>query len=269
VPWNRVLLAAAVALLGVAPAPAAASAETAEAATTCANPFTGAQPGPSSFTFTVPSTIHVGDSVAIQLSFAIANTSGFPITDLNTFAMPAAAPVALTAGSQGAVADGGSATVTLTGTWSPSAAGTQTVAASDWTFNTVAFGLTIPVTCTFTSTPPSVTRTVTPPPTLAVRPAKAEAGRPVRLSGANWAPSSSGTVSLCTDATGATGCTTIGRVTSTAAGRLCGRVLIPRGAKAGTYGIKVTVGPDTKVAPIALTKARRPGHGGHPGSRVS
>ena len=256
--------AAAVALPGataaaVALTATAASAETVAATTSCSNPFTGAQPGPSSFTFTVPTTIHPGDSVPIQLSFAVANNSGFSITDLNTFSMPDALPVALTAGSQGAVANGGAATVTLTGTWSPTATGTQTITAADWTFNTVALGLTIPVTCTFTSAPPSVTRTVTPTPTLKLATAATRPGRSVHVSGMNWTPSTTGTVSLC-DSAGT--CTVIGAARADAAGRLCGAGWIPAGATAGSYAVQVALGPDTETAPLVVLAAR-PAHHRH------
>ena len=266
---NKALFAAAgivAGLASVALTAPAAYAETITSATICANPFTGAQAGPSSFTFTVPTTIHPGDSVAVQLSFTVANSSGFPITDLNTFSMAGATPVALTAGSQGAVANGSSVTVTLSGTWSPAATGTQTIAASGWTFNTVAFGLTIPVTCSFSSTAPSITRTVTASPTLAVRPDRVEAGRRVDLSGANWAASTAGTVSLCTDAAGTANCAAIGTVRSSASGHLCGGVTVPAATAAGTYSIKVTIGADTKVAGIQVLKPPPPpGHGHGPG----
>ena len=242
-----------------------ASAETVAATTSCSNPFTGAQPGPSSFTFTVPTTIHPGDSVPIQLSFAVANNSGFDITDINTFSMPGALPVALTAGSQGAVANGGAATVTLTGTWSPTATGTQTITAADWTFNTVALGLTIPVTCTFTSAPPSVTRTVTPRPTLTLAAAATRPGRSVHVSGMNWTPSTTGTVSLC-DSAGT--CTVIGAARADAAGRLCGAGWIPAGTTAGSYDIQVALGPDTETAPLVVLRAR-PAHHRHHRHRPS
>jgi hypothetical protein len=237
----------------------AASAETVAAITSCANPFTGAQLGPSSFTFTVPATIHPGDTVPIQLSFAVANNSGFNITDINSFAMPDAVPVALSAGSQGAVPNGGSATVTLTGTWSPTAVGPQTISTAGWTFNTVALGLTIPVTCTFTSAPPSVTRTVTPRPTLTLGTAATRPGRSVRVSGMNWTPSTSGTVSLCASAGT---CTVIGAARASAAGRLCGAGRVPAGTAAGSYDIQVALGPDTETAPLVVRHAR-PAHHRH------
>jgi hypothetical protein len=243
----------------------AASAETVAATTSCSNPFTGAQPGPSSFTFTVPTTIHPGDSVPIQLSFAVANNSGFDITDINTFSMPGALPVALTAGSQGAVANGSSATVTLTGTWSPTATGTQAITAANWTFDTVALGLTIPVTCTFTSAPPSVTRTVTPRPTLTLATAATRPGRSVHVSGMNWTPSTSGTLSLCDSARA---CTVIGAARADAAGRLCGAGWIPAGTVAGSYDIQVALGPDTETAPLVVLRAR-PAHHRHHRHRPS
>jgi hypothetical protein len=264
---RRLLAASAVSLAvtlpGLALTSSAASAETVAASTSCANPFTGAQPGPSSFTFTVPATIHPGDSVPIQLSFAVANNSGFSITDINSFSMPGALPVALTAGSQGAVANGSSATVTLTGTWSPTATGTQTISAAGWTFDTVALGLTIPVTCTFTSAPPSVTRTVTPRPTVTLSAAATRPGRYVKVSGLNWSPSATGAVALC--GSGGT-CTAIGTARTNASGRLCGSGWIPLGTTAGSYGIQVTLGPDTESAPITVLAAQ-PGRGHRPAHR--
>jgi hypothetical protein len=257
--FRRVLAAAtasaALALPCITLASSAASAETIAATTSCANPFTGAQAGPSSFTFTVPATIHPGDSVPVQLSFDFANTSGFSITDVNSFSMPGAAPVALTAGSQGAIANGASATVTLTGTWSPSATGAQTISASNWTFNTVAFGLTIPVTCTFTSAPPSVTRAVTPRPTLILASGATRPGRSVQVSGTNWTPSSPGTMSLCDSAAH---CVLIGKVFTNRAGRLCASGRVPAGTAAGADHIQVTVGPDTETAAISILGPRRP-----------
>lgn len=251
--------AAALALASPVLAATAASAETVPATTSCSNPFTGAQPGPSSFTFTVPATVHPGDTVPVQLSFSVANNSGFDITDLNSFAMPGALPVALSAGSQGAVPNGGAATVTLTGTWSPTTTGPQAISAAGWTFNTVALGLTIPVTCTFTSAPPSVTRTVTPRPTLTLAPAATRPRRSVHVSGMNWTPSTSGTVSLC-DSAGT--CTVIGAARASAAGRLCGAGWIPVGTAAGSYDIQVALGPDTETAPLVVRPARH-SHGRH------
>lgn len=252
--------AAAMALASPVLAATAAAAETVPATTSCSNPFTGAQPGPSSFTFTVPTTIHPGDSVPIQLSFAVANTSGFDITDINSFSMPGALPVALTAGSQGAVANGSSATVTLTGTWSPTTTGTQTISAAGWTFDTVALGLTIPVTCTFTSAPPSVTRTVTPAPTLTLAAAATRPGRSVHVSGMNWTPSTAGTVSLCASAGT---CTVIGAARADADGRLCGSGWVPAGTAAGRYDIQVALGPDTETAPLVVLRARPAHHRRH------
>lgn len=251
--------AAAMALASPVLAATAAAAETVPATTSCSNPFTGAQPGPSSFTFTVPATIHPGDTVPIQLSFAVANNSGFSITDINTFAMPDALPVALSAGSQGAVPNGGSSTVTLTGTWSPTTTGPQAITAAGWTFNTVALGLTIPVTCTFTSAAPSVTRTVTPRPTLTPATAATRPGRSVHVSGMNWTPSTPGTVSLC-DSAGA--CTVIGAARANAAGRLCGAGWVPASTAAGSYDIQVALGPDTETAPLVVLPARSR-HGRH------
>lgn len=252
--WRRLIAGAAagftVSASGIALVSSAAQAETITAPTTCTNPYTSAQAGPSSFTFTVPSLIRVGTKVPVELSFVFTNDTGFAITDLNTFSMSKATPVALTAGSQGPVANGATKDVTLAGTWTPKAKGKQIISASSWTFNVVAVGLTIPVTCTFNSTVPSITRTVTPPPTLAL---SATAARPkgvAKVSGAYWAPSSSGTVSLCANAAGTVRCSVIGTAKTNASGTLTGSGTIPAGTAAGAHGIKVTVGSDTKAAGI-------------------
>lgn len=267
--WSRALagaaVSAAVGLSSIVMTSPAAHAEVIETATECANPFTGSQAGPSSFSLTAPTTIHVGDSVPIQFSFTFVNNSGFPITDLNSFSMPGATPVALTAGSQGAVANGGSVTVAMTGTWSPTAKGAQTIAAtSSWTFNTIAFGLTIPVTCTFTSAPPSITRTVTPLPTLAVSTRALKPKQAVRVSGSYWAPSARGTVSLCKETTSGTAqCAAIGTVKTSAKGKLCGSGRIPARTAAGKYQIKVTVGSDSKAVGISVRKGKGGGKTHH------
>jgi len=230
----------------------AARAETFTASTTCTNPYTAAQAGPSSFTFTVPAVIHVGKSVPVQLSFVFANSTGYSITDINSFSMSKATPVALTAGSQGGVANGAEKTVTLAGTWAPKATGKQTISAAGWTFNVVALGITIPVSCVFNSTPPSITRTVTPAPALALGAATVRPKGTVKVSGTNWAPSSSGTVSLCANAAGTGKCSVIGTAKTGASGKLTGSGTIPAGAAAGAHGIKVTVGSDAKSAGIYI-----------------
>jgi hypothetical protein len=261
--WRRLLAGAvtslAVSASGLALTATAAQAETIAATTTCTNPYTSAQAGPSSFTFTVPTVIHTGDSVPIQLSFDFANTSGYDLSDVNSFSMASATPVALAAGSQGAIANGATKTITLTGTWSASAAGTQAITAAGWTFNIVVGTFTIPVSCTFDSTVPSITRTVSappPPPTLAT---SATAVRPkgtVGVSGANWAPSSSGTVSLCASAAGTGTCTAIGTASTNAAGKLTGKGTVPATATAGAHGIKVTIGSASKAKGLYILGSR-------------
>jgi len=66
----------------------------------------------------------------------------------------------VTAGSQGAVPNRSSVTVTESGTWTPDRAGTATFTLGTFTFSTVVFGLTIPVTCTFNATPAAVSSVV-------------------------------------------------------------------------------------------------------------
>lgn len=258
--WRRLIAGTAAGFIvgasGIALMPSAAQAETITAATTCTNPYTAAQAGPSSFTFTVPSLIRTGTTVPIKLSFVFTNTSGIAITDLNTFSMSGATPVALTAGSQGGVANGGTANVTLAGTWSPKVKGTQSIKAATWTFNVAAAGLTIPVTCTFNSTVPSITRTVTPPPTLALGAATARPKGTVKVSGSFWAPSATGTVSLCADAAGTKKCSVIGVAKTTASGSLAGSGAIPSATAPGTHGILVKVGSDTRAAGIYILGQR-------------
>jgi hypothetical protein len=139
--------------------------------TSCSNPFTPAQAGPTTFDLTVPATAVAGQPAAVTATFAFTNTTGVDIDDLNTFSEPVTAvngsdtsTVTLTAGSQGAVPNGSSVTVTETGTWTPTTAGTTTLTAGTFTFNASAFGLTIPITCDFTSTAPAVTSVVSLPP---------------------------------------------------------------------------------------------------------
>lgn len=69
-------------------------------------------------------------------------------------------PVTVTAGSQGAVANGASVTVTESGTWTPDEVGTATFTLGDFSFDTVVLGITIPVSCTFDSTPAAVSSVV-------------------------------------------------------------------------------------------------------------
>jgi hypothetical protein len=154
--------AAAVSLMWMAPA----SATTITASTTCTNPYTGSQAGPSSFDLVVPATATVGTAVTVTVAFTFTNGSGYAITDLNSFTQAIATtgtsqtPVTVTAGSQGAVANGSSVTVTESGTWTPDQAGTATFTLGTFSFNTVVFGLTIPVTCTFNATPEAVSSVV-------------------------------------------------------------------------------------------------------------
>jgi len=162
----RCLVAAATAsalgLVWTAPANADAIAAT----TTCTNPFTSAQAGPSSFDLEVPATAVVGQDVQVTVSFDFANNSGYDISDLNTITQAIATtgtsqnPVTVTAGSQGAVPNGTSVTVTETGTWTPDQEGTATFTLGQFSFTTVVMGFTVPITCTFDSTPPSVSTEV-------------------------------------------------------------------------------------------------------------
>jgi hypothetical protein len=155
---------AAVAMAGAAGlmSSASASADTITATTTCTNPYTGSMAGPSSFDVEIPSTAVVGDSVDVTVSFAFTNSSGFDLSDANSFTEAIATtgtaqnPVTVTAGSTGPVANGSTVNVTATGTWTPDQVGTATFTLSDFSFNVVALGITIPVSCSFDSTPPAV-----------------------------------------------------------------------------------------------------------------
>ena len=150
-------------LLSVTPA----SADTITSTTTCTNPYTAAQAGPSSFDVEIPATAVVGDTVDVTVSFSFTNSSGYDISDLNSFTQAIATtgtaenPVTVTAGSQGAVANGDSVTVTESGTWTPDEVGTATFTLGDFSFDTVVLGITIPVSCTFDSTPAAVSSVVT------------------------------------------------------------------------------------------------------------
>ena len=167
---RRLASAAAVAAIVAAAglmAAAAAHADTIAASTTCSNPYTGSQPGPSSFDVEIPAAAVVGDQVDVTVSFAFTNSSGYDINDLNGFTQAIATtgtaenPVTVTAGPQGEVPNGSSVTVTETGTWTPDEAGTATFTLGDFSFNTVVFGITVPVSCTFDTTPPAVSSAVT------------------------------------------------------------------------------------------------------------
>ncbi len=143
-----------------------ANADTIASTTTCTNPYTAAQAGPSSFDVQVPATAVVGTPVTVTVSFSFTNSSGYDVSDVNGFTQAIATtgtsqnPVTVTAGSQGAVANGSSVTVTESGTWTPDQAGTATFTVGNFSFNTVVFGLTVPVRCSFDSTPAAVSSVV-------------------------------------------------------------------------------------------------------------
>ena len=138
--------------------------------TLCSNPYTGSQAGPTSFDVQIPAAVVVGEAVPVAVSFTFTNASGFNIDDVNNIRQNIAAtgtgqnPVTVTAGSQGPVPNGASLTVTQTGTWTPDVAGTATFTLGDFLFDTIAFGLTIPISCTFTSAAPTLSSVVSPPP---------------------------------------------------------------------------------------------------------
>ena len=54
-------------------AAAPAHADTISASTTCSNPYTGSQAGPSSFDVEIPAAAVVGDQVDVTVSFAFTN----------------------------------------------------------------------------------------------------------------------------------------------------------------------------------------------------
>jgi hypothetical protein len=165
---RRLLSGAAAAVAGAAAltASASASADTITTTSTCTNPYTAAQAGPSSFDVEIPPATVVGNTVNVTVSFAFTNNSGYDLSDVNGFTQAIATtgtaenPVTATAGSQGAVANGSAVTVTESGTWTPDQAGTATFTLGDFSFNIVAFGITIPVSCTFDSTPAAVSSVV-------------------------------------------------------------------------------------------------------------
>jgi hypothetical protein len=162
-PMAAVAIAGAVGVIASAPA----HADTITSTTTCTNPYTAAQAGPSSFDVEIPANAVAGSTVDVTVSFAFTNNSGYDLSDANSFTQAIATtgtaenPVTVTAGSQGAVPNGSSITVTESGTWTPDQAGTATFTLGDFSFNIVAFGITIPVSCTFDSTPPAVSSVVT------------------------------------------------------------------------------------------------------------
>jgi hypothetical protein len=157
------VLAGAAGLISSGPA----RADTITASTTCTNPFTSPMTGPSSFDLEVPADTVVGTAVNVTVTFPFTNNSGFDVSDANSFTQAVATtgtaenPVTLTGtGSTGPVANGSTVTVTASGTWTPDQAGTATFTLGSFSFNIVAFGFTVPVSCTFDSTPPAVSSTV-------------------------------------------------------------------------------------------------------------
>jgi hypothetical protein len=167
---RRLLCGSAVAALAVATGlvssgPARAD-TTITATTTCTNAFTGSNAGPTSFDVNIPATSVVGDTVDVTVSFPFTNSSGYDLSDANSFTQAIATtgtaenPVTVTAGSQGAVPNGSTVTVTESGTWTPDEAGTATFTLGDFSFDIVAFGITVPVSCTFDSTPAAVSSVV-------------------------------------------------------------------------------------------------------------
>ncbi|MGH3253172.1 MAG: hypothetical protein ACRDOI_44115 [Trebonia sp.] len=162
---SGIAVAALVTAVGLT-ASGSARADTITSTTTCTNPYTGAQAGASSFDVEIPTATVVGNPVDVTVSFPFTNNSGYDLSDANTFTQAVATtgtvtnPVTVTAGSQGAVPNGATVTVTESGTWTPDQAGTATFTLGDFSFNIVAFGITIPVSCTFDSTPPAVSSVV-------------------------------------------------------------------------------------------------------------
>jgi hypothetical protein len=143
-----------------------ASADTIAGVTTCTNAFTAPQVGPSSFDVQIPATAVVGETVPVTVTFTFTNQSGYNLTDANSGTQRIATtgtaenPITVTAGSTGPVANGASVLVTETGTWTPDQPGTATFTLGDFSFNTVVFGFTVPVSCTFNSTPAAVSSVV-------------------------------------------------------------------------------------------------------------
>jgi hypothetical protein len=143
-----------------------ARADTITATTTCTNPYTAAMAGPDSFDVEIPTAAVVGDTVDVTVTFSFTNNSGYDVSDANSFTQAIATtgtaenPVTVTAGSQGAVPNGSAVTVTEAGSWTPDQVGTATFTLSDFSFNIVVFGITVPVSCTFDSTPPAVSSVV-------------------------------------------------------------------------------------------------------------
>jgi hypothetical protein len=258
--WRRLFAAAAVFTLSgssVALISSVAQAETITAATTCTIPGIETVAGPSTFTFTVPKVIHTGTKVPIELSSTVTDNYGITITSLTDFNMAGAKPVALTSTKQyGPVDNGDSVTVVLTGTWTPTKAGTQTITAAGFTFAASALGTNVTVSCSFTKTVPSIVRTVTPPESVALSAFAVRPGSTEKVTGADWPASSSGSVSLCANAAGTSKCHVIGKVKTNASGTLSGTGTIPLGTAAGTHGVTVTVGSETVATPIYVLGAR-------------
>lgn len=157
-----VAAASTVGLMWMAPA----NADTITSSTTCTNPYTAAQAGPTDFDVEIPATAVVGTTVPVTVSYTFTNNSGYDVSDVNNFSQAIATtgtaenPITVTAGSQGAVANGSSVTVTESGTWTPDQEGTATFTLGDFSFDTVVFGFTVPVSCSFDATPASVSSVV-------------------------------------------------------------------------------------------------------------
>ena len=163
----KCVLAAAAASAFVLTSVLPASADTITGTTTCTNPFTGATAGPTSFDVGIPATATIGETVPVTVTFSFTNNSGFDLTDANTGTQAIATtgtsqnPITVTTtGSTGPVANGATVTVSETGTWTPDQAGTATFTLGNFSFNTIVFGFTVPVSCSFDATPAAVSSVV-------------------------------------------------------------------------------------------------------------
>ena len=169
-----------------------ARADTFTVTTTCTNPYTGTQAGPTLFDVQVPSTVVVGQSVPVTVSFTFTNASGYNIDDVNNFSQtifhagPVPNPFTVTAGSLGAVPNGESRTVTQTGTWTPQAEGAATFTLGAASFDPLAYRSNDAISCTYACTPQSVSTVIVPlaaanpTPTETVGPDTHGDGRPGR-----------------------------------------------------------------------------------------
>lgn len=246
-----------------------ARADTFTVTTQCSNPFTDPQAGPTSFDLSVPAAAVVGQATAVTASFSFANNSGYAIDDLNTFSQPVTAvngsdtsTVTLSAGSQGAVPNGSSVTVTETGSWTPTTAGTTTLTAGTFTFNTSAFGFTIPITCTFTSAAPAVTSVVAPPPDTT-----APTGSFTLNTASLWAGQHTTLTQVGIADNGVSDPASVTRVVSWGDGTSqtlkAGEGPVAKTyAKTGTYTVTLTLtdGAGNKSAPSAKVTVTNPGH---------